>query len=87
MGMSEHVADRERDKFRETADGDTAVGVVIEKIEDADENKLDINPDGSVNIKSSDFKNLFTEMLREMKEMNLHLKVLSDLTISPEDKK
>ena len=82
--MSPHIADREKDKFVETDNGDTAIRVQ-NTVTDTDGDELKVNNDGSINIKTQfDTVTLFN-ILKELKKISLYLSIIADEEINDGD--
>jgi hypothetical protein len=84
MAMSPHIGDREKDKFVETSEGDTAVRVKT-VVEDSEGDALLVNVDGSINTKSLDSRLLLGEILTELKKLNLHMELMTDHEIQDKE--
>ena len=81
MTMSKHITDRERDKFVEDANGNTAVRT-LSGISDDEGDELKITADGSINVESISMKALLCQILNELKILNIHQSLASDHEIS-----
>ena len=46
---------------------------------------LKVNTEGDLDITTSDLYTIFMDILKELKKMNLHMQVMTDITISNED--
>ena len=78
MTIPQHIADREYQKFVQDGDGNTAVRTLPGTPTDDDGDKLEINSDGSVNVKSLDIKVILCSILVELQKLNLHHQVITD---------
>lgn len=77
MTLSNHIADREFQKFVEDSDGNVSVRTSPAVIADADDNELKIRTDGSIDVNSLDLKTLLHDILVELKKSNLHNEVVT----------
>jgi hypothetical protein len=84
--MSPHIGDREKDKFKELPDGNTAVRVSVEQALDEDGDKQQIRPDGAASIHSSQLE-ILCSILRELRVLNLHMEVITDNNFTINDVK
>jgi len=84
MAMSTNLGDRERHKFVETSDGETAVRVQ-NTIVDVDGDVAEVNSDGSINVKDNNILIAMNRILSQLQIMNLHLSLISNNELSKKD--